>query len=626
MWTRYDGAVVREELATLAAHGLNATRSFCYWPAFVPEPETLDPDVLARFEDFLDAHTETGLSTIPTFLVGHMSGENWDPPWRDGRDLYGDVWLVAQQAWFVRELADRYGRHPAISGWLVSNEMPLYGGRASQDTVTSWARLIVQALHAAGATQPISLGDGAWGVEVSGVDNGYSLRRLAPLIDFLGPHVYPMQDDQLRQFLTAAFVCELCAGFGKPVVLEEFGVSSDFADDAAASAYYRHVLHSTLLAGARGWLAWNNCDYDQLRNEDPYRHHVFELHFGLTDANGRPKPQLEEVAVFSQLVQRLSETGWSMAHDEVAIVVPEHFECELPFTSPVFRSDMCSALLQSYASAREADLPVALSRERDGIEGRARLYLSPSTKILTAPGIDRLRALAEAGATVYLSAFVGSTGNQRGPWLTSLPELFGVRHKLRYGLADSIVDARVAFEFVEPVGDIAAGEIVWFPVGGTPDAQSYVPVEPTTAEIVAVDGHGRPALLRNRLGEGMTFFCAYPIEMMAASTPHANPEGTWRIYSALAEASGVHRPVRVNDPRVLAGLIQTSDGDGVAVFANWSNELVETSPIATGVELGPAGETLRLEPFAIATLDAAPTPRADTGVVLTAREGGGGEA
>ena len=37
MWTtRYDGAVVREELEMLAAHGLNVTRSFCFWPDFVP--------------------------------------------------------------------------------------------------------------------------------------------------------------------------------------------------------------------------------------------------------------------------------------------------------------------------------------------------------------------------------------------------------------------------------------------------------------------------------------------------------------------------------------------------------------------------------------------------------------
>ena len=65
-------------------HGLNVTRSFCFWPDFVPAAGHLDETVAERFGDFLDAHVEHGLGTIPTFIVGHMSGENWDPAWRRG--------------------------------------------------------------------------------------------------------------------------------------------------------------------------------------------------------------------------------------------------------------------------------------------------------------------------------------------------------------------------------------------------------------------------------------------------------------------------------------------------------------------------------------------------------------
>jgi endo-1,4-beta-mannosidase len=621
MWVRYDAEVVRQELATLAQHGLNMTRSFCYWPDFVPEAGTLDPEVLVRFRDFLDAHAEAGLGTVPTFIVGHMSGENWDPSWRQGRDLYRDVWLVAQQAWFAGEVARRFADHPAVVGWLVSNEMPLYGGSAPRETVASWAQLVVQAVRAAGATQPISLGDGAWGVEVSGNDNGYSLRDLAPLVDFVGPHVYPMEDDQLRQFLTAALVCELCGGFGKPVVLEEFGLSSDFAADDHAAVYYRQLLHTTLLAGARGWIAWNNCDFDDLRDEDPYRHHVFELHFGLTDRDGRPKPQLAELEGFSRLVRGLAARGWQPVKGEVAVVVPEHLERELPFTSPEYRHDIRSSLLQSYAAAREADLPVALVRERDGLAGCAKLYLAPSTKLLTAPGLDRLRLLAQEGAVVYLSYFAGSTAMQRGPWLTWLEEIFGVRHRLRYGLVDPIDDEQVVFEFVEPFGDLPAGTVLSFRAAGTASGRAFLPVETAGARVVAVDGHGRPALLRHELGKGSTILCTYPLEQMAAASPRINPEATWRIYSALAEEAGVSRPVRVDDPRVLTGLIR-SGAAGVALFVNWCDEPLEVSPLLSGgVELEGVGDRLRLEPYAVAAVPwTCPGARREEAVALAEHE------
>jgi endo-1,4-beta-mannosidase len=502
MWTRYDAAVVRDELQTLRDHGCNVTRSFCFWPDFVPEPGRLDEDVLRRFEDFLDAHGEASMGTIPTFIVGHMSGENWDPPWRGDRDLYRDPWLVSQQAWFAAEIARRFGEHSAVVGWLVSNEMPLYGGTAKSDEIVEWARAIVDAVRATGAPQPISLGDGAWGIETSGADNGYSLRDLETLVDFVGPHVYPMQDDQTRQLLTASFTCELAGSLGQPVVLEEFGVSSDFASDENAADYYRLVLYTSLLAGTRGWIAWNNCDLDDLANEDPYRHHPFEMHFGLTDRHGRPKEQLRTLAAFSRHVGALAEEGWERVKGEVAIVVPEHFERELPFTEPSYRQDIRDNLLQSYIAAREADLPVELQRERDGIADTARLYLAPCAKLLTTQGLERLRALATSGATVYLSYFAGSTTNQRGPWLTWLDEIFGVRHRLRYGLIDPIVDDEATFHFVEDFGDIAAGTRLTFQVAGEPSARSYLPIDPVGAEIVAIDDYGRPALLRFPLGFG----------------------------------------------------------------------------------------------------------------------------
>ena len=627
MWASYDPEVVRTELATLADHGLNVTRSFCFWPDFVPEPERLDEEVAARFVDFLDAHVEAGLGTIPTFVVGHMSGENWDPVWRGGRDLYRDVWLVSQQAWLAAEIARRFGGHRAVVGWLVSNEMPLYGGPAETDVVTAWARIVVQAVRSAGAMQPISLGDGAWGIEASGRDNGYSLRALAPLVDFVGPHVYPMEDDLVRQFLTAAFACELAGGFDRPVVLEEFGVTSDFSSDDHAADYYRLVLHTTLLAGATGWIAWNNCDYDDLLGQDPYRHHPFEMHFGLTDRTGSPKPQLEEVASFSRLVRDLEVDGWEPLKGDVAIVVPEHFERAVPFTTEAYRRDIRDDLLQSYIAAREADLPVALSRERDGIADGARLYLLPCTKLLTAPGLERLRELAIDGATVYLSFFAGSTSNQRGPWITWLDELFGVRHRLRYGVVDPIVDDEVVLELVRDFGGLEAGERLTFRVGGEPGARSYLPVEAVGAEIVAVDGHGRPALLEHRLGAGRAVICTYPLEHMAARTPSVNPESTWRLYAALAERAGVVRPISVADPRVLVGILRQPQGD-TAVFVNTSTDTIVVEPtLAPGARTALSPTPFALGPLQVAVVRAGdglqPTSQPDHPVAETtaSREG-----
>ena len=105
-------------------------------------------------------------------------------------------------------------------------------------------------------------------------------------------------------------------------------------------------------------------------------------------------------------------------------------------------------------------------------------------------------------------------------------------------------------------------------------ARDHLPVEATGAAVLAVDGEGRPALLRRTLGAGALVLCTYPLEHMAARTPAANPEDTWRLYSALADAAGVARPVRVEDPRVLTGRLRTGRGERT-ILVNCSFETID---------------------------------------------------
>jgi endo-1,4-beta-mannosidase len=605
MWRRYDPDVVREELRVLHEHGMNVTRSFFYWPDFMPAPDRIDDRLAMHYADFLDAHAELGMSTIPTFLVGHMSGENWDPAWRHGRNLYGDVWMVARQAWFVREMTSRFHQHPAVTAWLISNEMPIYGEPAPAEHVTSWAQLMVQAVRSAGATQPVSIGDGAWGIEVSGVDNGFSVRELAEITDFVGPHVYPMGDDIVRQHMTAAFACELATVGGRPVVLEEFGVTDNFVSPENAAHYYRQVLHNSLLAGATGWIAWNNTDYDDLPDQNPYRHHVFEMHFGLTDAAGKPKPQLGEIKRFADLLDRIDLPNCRRPQPDAALVVSSYFEQEYPFTKAEDRTLLAGALRQSYIAAREADVPVDLLRERDGLADR-RLYLVPSTRQLTTPTWRELERRAYDGATVYVSYCAGATGVQRGPWYADLNTMFGVQHELAYGLVDPIEDDEVTVTFLRNFGSVPEGGALTFRAAGNEHSRSYLPVRPVDATVVAVDQHDRPVLLERFTGAGRTVLCTYPLEHMAALTPRVNPEPTHRIYDALAEVAGVRRTVSVADPRVIAATLHHQDGHGFAWLISQAPVDMTVKPVSQAplcdLDTGQPVEEVLLAPYGVRVL------------------------
>jgi len=584
MWRDYDSTVVADELAQLRAHGITVTRSFLFWPDFHPEPDRLDSDALANLADFLRLHTDAGMHTIPTFIVGHMSGANWDPVWRNGRDLLTDVWFVGRQAWYVREVVKLFADHSAIAGWLLTNEMPIYVdgadrgvGTVDHNTVTAWAQILIDAIRAGGGRQPVSIGEGAWGVEVTGRDNGFRIRELVPLVDFLGPHVYRMEDDQVRQNLGAAFICELLDFGDKPVIMEEFGVTSDFVDEENAAHYYRQTLHNTLLAGATGWLPWNNVDYDELHDQAPYTHHPFEMHFGLIDQYGRPKAQLQEVKKFAELLDDIEFSRLSRPDVHAAILVSSYLEAQHPLTNPDDAAVIFDTARQGYIAAREADLPIGVVRESDGIPGDLDLIIVPSTKALLSTTWARLMERATGGATVYASYFSGEHLEQRGAWWPKLDEMFGVRKRLSYGLVTPIEDRTVEVTFLVDFGEIARGTTLEFAVGGVANGRTLLHVDATDAEVIAVDAQGRPALLRRAVGTGQMVLATYPFEYLAASVPRVNPEPTWSIYAALAIESEIERLVSVPDPRVLTALQNRDDGERFVWFINQSAEAVSAS-------------------------------------------------
>ena len=585
MWSRYDPGIVREELRVLHEHGLTMTRSFFYWPDFMPAPDTIDEGACDRYRDFLDAHREVGMGTIPTFIVGHMSGENWDPSWRHGRDLYTDVWMVARQAWYITELTRRFHDHPAVIGWLISNEIPIYGGEGDEEIISAWALLMVGAVRAGGGHQPVSLGDGAWGVETTGHDSGFSSLTYGELVDFIGPHVYRMENDRVRQHLKAAFVCELAQVAGKPVIMEEFGLSSDFVSAQGSASYYRQLLHSTLTAGASGWVAWNNTDFDDLREQRPYSHHPFEMHFGITDAAGAPKPPLEELRIFSEELSGTDLAGLRRAPTATGIIVPSCLTARYPFTTEEERALIVDASEQAYVAAKEADLAPGIVHEPEdglagGIESGYDLYLAPSTKQLAAATWPRLAELARGGATVYASYCAGETTAQRGPWWTGLDCLFGVAQELTYGLNDPVEDETVEITFVEPLGPLPEGATLRFRAAGNREARAFLPVRALDgADVVAHDSHGRPAIVVKRHGPGRAVLCTYPLEYFAARLGRVNPEDTWRLYDALAELAGVRRPAHVEDPRVLADVLADDDGGELVVVLSQHDEPVERTVI-----------------------------------------------
>ena len=179
--------------------------------------------------------------------------------------------------------------------------------------------------------------------------------------------------------------------------------------------------------------------------------------------------------------------------------------------NPADRAHIAQTLAQAYVCARLADLPVALTRESDGIGSDARLYLAPSVKQLLAPTGATLERLAADGACVYLSYSPGDTAWHRGPSYGRLNEMFGVRHQLDVGLSNPVEDDVVTFRLSRDFGGLARGTTLSFAAAGDRHSRGFLPARARraagAAEVLATDARGLALARRRRARSGRARSC-----------------------------------------------------------------------------------------------------------------------
>ncbi len=253
-----------------------------------------------------------------------------------------------------------------------------------------------------------------------------------------------------------------------------------------------------------------------------------------------------------------------------------------------------------------------MARESEGIGEGARLYLAPSVKQILAPTPAVLEDSRPAAPASTCPTRRAARPWHRGPSYGRLNELFGVRHLLDVGRADPDRGRRSRNSpWARISANLPSGTTLRFAVAGNVHSRSFLPVEPTTAEVLAADSRGRPALLLRRVGQGSIVLCTYPVEHMAALTPGVNPDDTVTLYDALAVHAGVRRAITVDDRRVACDTLVRDDGARFAVIVSHADEPLTVKPVLpaggrlTALDGTDATDSVTTEPFGVAILNVA---------------------
>jgi endo-1,4-beta-mannosidase len=339
MWSRFDLGEIDEDLARMAALGLEVVRFFLTWEAFQPEPLEIDESAAGNFIAFLDRVAAHGLRAIPTLFCGHMSGVNWLPAWtlaensphprfrtlsagqcvaRTIGDFYTGPLLEAQR-FFVRAIGERAREHPAILVWDLGNEFSNLRAPRSAEDAAHWAAALAHDLADASNLRTVA---GTHGEDLT-EDRNIRLSSLCEPLAYANMHGYAAYSAFARgpdDPEVAPFLYDLAGTFaGKRVFFTEFGTpvaprgtqrrgAMPALDEEAGARYAAEVMSRLRARGALGALWWCWTDYaPELAAEPPCDAAPHELHFGMLRQDGSERPVARVFAEFARGERPLCE-------------------------------------------------------------------------------------------------------------------------------------------------------------------------------------------------------------------------------------------------------------------------------------------------------------------------------
>ena len=287
-WRRFllesEMSDIRSEMQLIRDAGFNSLRIFLWNGALFPCHDALDQPSPAAFER-LD-HIMRLAAELDFRLIVTLN----DMPDLTEIPLYGNPSHVREQ---TRIIVSRYAEAPAIMAWDLRNEGDIdYGSRSilqrrfARVQVLDWLRQTAELLRLIDKKHLLTAG---W------LNEAHST---APAVDFVSFHHWFSAEDLRRR------IRQLQLSTAKPILLGEVGYST-FGDlsPAAQAQALSSAISASEKADLLGWMIWTAFDFPLTATCYPSPCESTdnpEHHFGIWDADYRPKPALDAIGEYLQ--------------------------------------------------------------------------------------------------------------------------------------------------------------------------------------------------------------------------------------------------------------------------------------------------------------------------------------
>ena len=338
MWTdeKWNPGKIRSDLKAISSHGFNTLRFFLRWPEFQPKPDLISEKALKRLVFFIEEARRNNIMLNPGLFVGFMSGGLYVPDWVggyfergnwfNGKNVFKDPDIIKAEIFFVRKIASVFRKYDNLLAYDFGNEINVWQHRypCSMDDLASWQKQIADTLR---KEHPGCLVVN--GTQMDTVENDCPWRLDRQPVDFFSMHGYPVTYWNHLKFnsltepeatMVVPFYVEMAKAWGKPVLLQEFGLALPVDGEIAAS-YVSATAISSMIAGSMGCLMWAWQDFE-IENY-PYDRNPFEQSLGFVTTNGKVKDSGKGLLDALPALKKYST--WKRSKPKVGILITDDY-------------------------------------------------------------------------------------------------------------------------------------------------------------------------------------------------------------------------------------------------------------------------------------------------------------
>lgn len=276
-WTDWSASAVRDDLAAIAALGMDHVRVHCLWPVFQPNRSLVCANALAHLRELVDIAGDLGLAVSVCVLNGWMSGTWFRPSWQtDDMSAFTDPRALAAERDFISAVADTVADRPAFLGIDIGNEPNVLAAYPTNAVTRAqgdeWLRMLLA--HSADVAPG--------GFHVAGVDHApwltddspFSRTALATHGSASVIHSWVFFTGALQRYGVAGtgtqhlarYLIELARAFqahdDRPVWLQEIGVSPEWVAPDDLPVFASMIVENALRADPWGVTWWCSHDID----------------------------------------------------------------------------------------------------------------------------------------------------------------------------------------------------------------------------------------------------------------------------------------------------------------------------------------------------------------------------